>query len=111
MLSVAGLFVTAGYAHAGPREVLPYLDQASAAATARLESKGVSSADAFRLKARIGADGRVNTVQVSSGSLETDLKARQALRGLRVDQPPPELAGREVSLVIGPSPVLQAKAR
>jgi hypothetical protein len=112
VLSAAGLLSAAGASDAAPRQIQPYLDQASAAATARLESHGVTPAEAFRVKARIGADGRVNTVALAgSGSLETDAKAREALRGLKVAKPPAELAGREVSLVVGPAPLLQARAR
>ena len=111
MLSAAGLFLVAGASHAGPREVQAYLDDASARASAQLAAEGVHSDD-LRVKARIGSDGRVHTLSVSGAtSLEAELKARQALRGLKVDRPPAELAGRAVRLAVGPSPVLQAKAR
>jgi hypothetical protein len=112
MLSAVGLFLAAGASHAAPRQLEAYLDQASADTAARLESNGVTPAAPVRVKARIGADGRVSIVELAgSGSLEGDLKVRQALRGLRVASPPPELAGREVSFNVGPAALLQARAR
>jgi hypothetical protein len=112
MLSAAAGLLIATSTEAAPRELQPYLDSASAAATERLAERGVATAESFRVKARIGADGRVLPVDVQgAGSAETAIRARQALRGLRVAAPPPELAGRQVSLVIGPAAVERADVR
>ena len=112
LTAAAGLFVAAGGSHAAPRDIKPYLDSARASATARLAERGVATAEPFRVKARIGSDGRVLPIDVQGSiSVETAIKARQALRGLRLAKPPPELAGRQVNLMIGPAPLEQANVR
>jgi hypothetical protein len=112
MLSAAAGLFAAGASYAAPPQFQPYLDSASAAATARVVERGVAATEPFRVKARIGGDGRVLPIDVQGpGSAETHIKARQALRGLRVAKPPPELAGRQVMLAIGAAPLEQANVR
>ena len=107
----AALLAFGGAAHAANRDVTEYLQRASAVATADLAAAGVDAVQGLTVQARVGSDGRLANARVvtSSGSLETDRKATQALRRLRVNAPPNVLIGADVRIAIGSEPVVQAQ--
>lgn len=107
----AALLAFGGAAHAANRDVTEYLQRAGAVATADLAAAGVETGQGLTVEARVGSDGRLNNARVvtSSGSLETDRKATQALRRLRVNAPPNVLIGADVRIAIGVEPVVQAQ--
>ena len=79
-------------------------------ATANLAAAGIETGQGLTVQARVGSDGRLVDARVvtSSGSLETDRKATQALRRLRVKAPPTVLVGADVKIAVGPEAVVQA---
>ena len=107
----AALLAFGGAAHAGNRDVTEYLQRAGALATADLAAAGVDAGQGLIVRARVGSDGRLANARLvtSSGSLETDRKATQALRRLRVNAPPNVLIGADVRIAIGAEPVLHAQ--
>ena len=111
LFAAAGALTFAANAQAANREVDAYLQRASETATAQIAAAGVA-APGLTIRARVDGDGRLTGVHVvgSSGSLETDQKTTQALRRLRVADPPVALIGAQVNLAVGPQPILQAKA-
>jgi len=112
MLSAAGLLAFGPLAHAANRDVEAYLQRAGAEASAQVAEAGVRlPAEGVRLKGRVGADGRLTGLHVarSSGSADTDQKTAQALRRLKVANPPNVLIGADVVVAVGPEPILQAK--
>jgi TonB family protein len=106
----AAALLLASAATADVRNVEAYLARAEAQAEQRLGQAGLDAdRTPLQVRATVGGDGRLNGFRVvrSSGSLETDEKARKALHLLRVAAPPAELAGRQVTLTLGEaSPVL-----
>jgi TonB family protein len=110
MLSAA-LLALGGTAQAANRDVTDYLQRAGATATAELTAAGVDAGKGLKIQARVSSDGRLAGARVvdSSGSLETDRKAAQVLRRLRVGAPPNVLIGADVNIAIGAEPVLQAQ--
>jgi TonB family protein len=103
MLSAAGLLM-ASAAHAAPASPTErFVDAAEATAAARLSEAGVPVSAGLAVRVTVNADRRLTNVRVvrSSGSLETDAKAEVALRRLKVDLPPTELVGRQVTLALG----------
>lgn len=112
ILSAAVALGLGGAAHATPREVTYYLAQAGEVATAELAAAGVDAGRGLRVKARVNSDGRLTGARVvtSSGSLETDQKATQALRRLKVATPPNILIGAEVVVAVAQAPIETAKA-
>ena len=110
LMVAAGMLSLASAAEAGNRRVDAYLAAVGATAEARLESAGVQLAQPLELKGTVGGDGRINNVRpVTTGSVETDQKVRQALARLTVPGPPVELAGRDISLTLDARPFVQAK--
>jgi TonB family protein len=107
--------VPAANAHAAPpAEVRQFLDGAAAKADARLGEAGVQlTGQAVRVRATVGADGRISGLAVveSSGSLDTDAAVKVALKRLAVGPVPAQVAGRAVILTLGQGAIVQAKAR
>jgi len=109
-LAAAATLALAGVAQAQNRDVTDYLNRVSAAATAEVAAAGVAPTG-LTIKARVDSEGRLIGAHVahSSGSLETDEKAAQAVRRLRVPGPPIVLMGAEVTVAVGEQPMVQAK--
>jgi TonB family protein len=111
VLSAAAALAFGVSAHAAPRDVRDYLDRAGEAAATQVSAAGVDVGDGLDVKARVNSDGRLTGVRVvrSSGSLEADQKAVQALRRLKVSGPPNALLGADVTVAVTKEPIVQAK--
>ena len=111
MLSAVGLVAVGGAARAAGSEVSDYLQRLNVAATTKVAAAGVNVDQGLKLKTHVDSDGRLTGVHVvgSSGSLEADQKATEALRRFRGPLPPVGLGGAEVTLNIVQGPMTQAK--
>jgi TonB family protein len=100
LMLAAALALAAGSASAA--DFSGYLDKAGARAAARLAEAGVTAGQPIQIKTRIDSDGQLRGVTIvgSSGSQDTDAKARAALRFSHVGPPPVELLGRQVTLTV-----------
>ncbi len=88
-----------------------YLASVAAQADARLANAGVQLPGALQVTGRISGE-RLSGVQfASTGDVATDRAVDQALRKMPISQVPAELAGRTVTLTLGPSPTVQADLR
>jgi hypothetical protein len=112
LLSVAGLFLaTGGVAAAPDAQSQLFVAGVSAQADARLANAGVAvPAQTVKVRATLSG-GRLSGVRVaqSSGDLATDRAVEATLRKMKVGQVPAALAGRDITLTLGPSPYVQAK--
>ena len=107
MLSAAALVAFGVSVQAAPRDVRNYLQRAGEAAAVQVAAAGVDVGEGLDVQARVSSDGRLTGVRVvrSSGSLETDQKAAQALRRLRVAAPPNALVGADVTVAVSKQPL------
>ncbi len=113
-IAAAGLVLATQPARAADRALDAYVARATADAAARVGAAGVDlTAQSLAVQGRIASDGRLGALRVvrSSGSIEADVKAVQALRTLRVADPPAGLVGAQLKVTLGEGPILQAKAQ
>lgn len=111
LLLSAGLLAFGGSAQAANRDVTDYLQRAGDVAAAEVAAAGVDVGPGLSVKGRVNSDGRLTGVRVvkSSGSLEADQKAAQALRRLKVPAPPNALLGADVTVAVTKESILQAQ--
>lgn len=109
-LAAVALLVFGGAAQAATRDVRDYLQRAGDVAAARVAAAGVDVGEGLDVKARVNSDGRLTGLRVvkSSGSLETDQKAVEALKRFRVSAPPNALLGADITVAVSKAPVAQA---
>lgn len=111
-LGAALLLAASAHAAVQPPEVQRFLDAAHDQAAARLQAAGVVvGSEGLAIRAHVDGLGQLTSVQVvkSSGSLETDARAKAVLRNLSTPMAPAALSGREVTLSFGEA-IVQAKA-
>jgi TonB family protein len=114
MLTAASLLFAGASAHAAPASALDqFVDRAHVQADSRLAAAGITPAAPVAVRATLGADGKLNGLRVtrSSGSRDTDYAVEQALKRMAVADAPAALIGANVTLTLGPAPIVQAKAR
>jgi TonB family protein len=110
MLSAVGLMLALP-AQAAQPAIDRFVAAAEAKAEQRLTAEGLAlqGRDA-RIRATVHADRRLTNVRVvrSSGSRDLDDQLVKALRQLKVDAPPVELIGRDVTLGVGDGDIVRA---
>ncbi len=105
LLSAAALLLAAPLpgALAAPADVQTYVASATADAGERLVARDVDLGErTVAVRGRVQAD-RLSGVRIvrSSGSAELDDQVVAALKNLRTDAAPVDLAGREITLTLG----------
>jgi TonB family protein len=110
VLSAATVIAFGGAAQSATRDVRDYLQRAGDVAGARVAAAGVDVGEGLDVKARVNSDGRLTGLRVvkSSGSLETDRKAVEALKRFRVSAPPNALLGADITVAVSKTPLAQA---
>jgi TonB family protein len=110
LLSAAAIVAFSGAARAASRDVRDYLQRAGEVAATQVAAAGVDVGEGLDVKARVDSDGRLTGLRVvkSSGSLETDQKAVQALKRFKVPAPPNALLGADVTVAVSKAPLAQA---
>jgi hypothetical protein len=113
-LIVAAVLAPAAAFAASPAELRRFGQNFATTAEAKLAASGVDLAgQVVKVQVTLSHDGRLHypRVEGSTGRPETDLAVAAALKGVRLNQLPPMLAGRRVTLTLGGDHVVQAKAR
>lgn len=115
VVALGAALLLAGSAHAAqqPPEVQRFLDAAHDRAQARLEAAGVAvGSGGLAIRAHVDGLGQLTGVRVvrSSGSLDTDARAKAALHNLSTPMAPATLSGRDITLSFAADPIVQATA-
>jgi TonB family protein len=114
LLSAASLLFATHAAQAAPSDLQQFAQRAYAEAGQRLDAAHLDlSGQPVEVKAYVASGGRLNGLRVSrsSGSRDTDYAVEQALKKLTVADAPPALIGSTLTLRLGATPIVQAKAR
>ncbi|CAN7555950.1 hypothetical protein LJR164_003941 [Phenylobacterium sp. LjRoot164] len=114
MLSAAGLLLVAPLtsALAAPADVQTFVASATADAGERLAARNVDLGErSVAVRGRVHAD-RLSGLRIarSSGSAELDDQVVAALKNLRTDVAPVDVAGREITLTLGTPAAAEAIA-
>ena len=108
--AVGALFVSG--ARAEPNLIdRAYLASVAAQADARLANTGVELPGPLKITAQLSGERLIGVRFASTGDIVTDHAVDQALRRMPIAQVPAELAGRTVTLTLGPTPIVQAQRR
>lgn len=113
VLGAAALLLTSGAARAAPeRPLQSFLDRAEAQAQSLAVAAGCNlDAQAIQVRAYIGPEGRLKSVQVvgSSGSRDTDRAVEQSLRHLQLENVPDQLIDAKLTFFLGHAGAAPAK--
>jgi hypothetical protein len=114
LLSAASLMLATGGVAAAPNAATQlFIVGVAAQADARLANAGVVvPGQPVKVRAALSGE-RLNGLHVvqSSGDLATDRAIEAVLHKMRVGRAPADLAGRDFTLNLGPSPIVQARSR